>query len=281
MIKTISKIGYNYATIRVTQSRIDKGLLAIPVALIAWFPRQNTQVKVFFGDSAVPQVKNYTAYNSSSRECRIGGLGDWFKENQIKDGYEIVIQVIDKDNFAFRLIPEEKFILKTQEIQNAFDNSADEKEAVENLIQISNWTDVDRNIVKLNEFYRLVNEAKIEERKKIAKKGVSIRENVPASLKITLNEIYLGHCQVCDFWFLKKDRTPYFEIHHIETELGNHPKNLLVVCGNCHNQFTYANIEQEFKDGWLSKVCFNEREFEVNQIVFKQNFIEPIKEVFI
>ena len=59
-----SQIAYNYATIRITKSRLDKGLLAIPVSLIQWFPKQNCQINVFLDDSVHSQLKTYTSYTS-------------------------------------------------------------------------------------------------------------------------------------------------------------------------------------------------------------------------
>ena len=96
-----------------------------------------------------------------------------------------------------------------------------------------------------------------------------------------LGKIYLGHCQVCDFWFLKRDKNPYYEIHHLNPKIGNHIKNLILVCGNCHNQFEYADIKEEFKDGWLSKLYFNNRIFDINQIISKHKIEEGTKEIFI
>ena len=127
----------------------------------------------------------------------------------------------------------------------------------------------------------LVNVIKLEQRRRMARKESRVKENVPANLKLLLGEIYKGHCQVCSFWFLKRDGTPYYEIHHISGMFGNHPQNLLLVCGNCHNQFTYADVEPKFTEGWLSKVNFNDREFGVTQIVFSEKFEEPTKQVFI
>lgn len=281
MIKTQSKIGHNYATIKVTQSRINKGLLAIPVALIDWFPKKSTQVKIFLNDLPTPQLRNFTPYDSSSRECRIGGLARWFKENQIKHGDEIVIQRIDKDNFIFRLINETKFIVQTKKLQEMLDASPDEEEAKDNLIKIAQWTNENRDITKLNEFQRLATELRLEQRKRIVKKEAQVKEQVPTNLKVLIGEIYLGHCQVCDFWFLKRDGTPYYEIHHIDDALGNYLQNLLLVCGNCHNQFTYAMVWKRFKIGWLSRVRFNDRTFDVNQIVFTHKFKDATKEVFV
>jgi len=33
-----SSLNYNYQTIKITKSRIDKGLIAIPRSLLDWFP---------------------------------------------------------------------------------------------------------------------------------------------------------------------------------------------------------------------------------------------------
>lgn len=279
-MKSASEIGYNYVTIKITQSRINKGLLAIPISLINWFPKYNCQLKVFFDDSPIIQIKNFTPYNSSSHECRIGGLAEWFKKNRAKDGDEIVVQIIDKKKSIYKLILESKFVKVVKKAQDKLDNSESEKEVNRNLIEIANWTRNNEEIVKLSEFYRLAKENNAE-RKQIIIKEKCGKENTPVNLKVLIGKIYLGYCQVCDFWFLKKNGVPYYEIHHIEPKLGNSPQNLLSVCGNCHNQFTFADVKQEFKEGWLSKVYFNDNEFKVNQIVFTKKITEALKEVFI
>lgn len=281
IIRRQSQIAYNYATIKITKSRLDKGLLAIPVSLIQWFPKQNCQINAFLDDSIHSQLKTYTSYTSRSRECRIGGLAEWFRENQIKEGDEIVLQVIDKDNFVYRLIPELKFITKTNQIQTEFDNSTDELNAEQNLFRIADWTRADEKTAKLTEFFRLAKQSIIKRRQLISKKEVFGKESTPSNMRMLLGKIYLGHCQVCDFWFLKKDKNPYYEIHHLNPKIGNHIKNLILVCGNCHNQFEYADIKEEFKDGWLSKIYFNNRIFVINQIISKHKIEEGIKEIFI
>lgn len=281
MIVTQSETGYNYATIKLTQSRINKGLLSIPVALTKWFPKENTTIQVFIDDNVNPEKKNYTSYYSKSHECRIGGLAEWYNKNSFKDGDEIVIQLVDKNNFIYRLLPESKYIVKTKELQNKFDISKDENEANEKLVGIAKWNDVNEEVAKYNEFKRLLNRIEKGPRKLFTKKEAVISENTPSNIKLLLGKLYLGHCQVCDFWFLKKDLTPYYEIHHINRLWGNQVNNLLLVCGNCHNQFTYANVEEEFKDQWLSNVQFNGKLYEVNQIVFSHKFDEPTKNIFV
>ena len=103
IIRSQSQIAYNYATIKITKSRIDKGLLAIPVSLIQWFPKQNCQIKIFLDDAIRSQLKTYTSYSSRSRECRIGGLAEWFRENQIKEGDEIEVDLAKSEIFDHTL----------------------------------------------------------------------------------------------------------------------------------------------------------------------------------
>jgi hypothetical protein len=99
-MKTIeSKIPFNYKTIKTTQSRIDKGLLAVPVSLIDHFPKNKTKIYVTFGPSLKVIPKNFTPYTSSSRECRIGGMRKFYEDFQIKNGDELVIQILDEKKY--------------------------------------------------------------------------------------------------------------------------------------------------------------------------------------
>ena len=77
------------------------------------------------------------------------------------------------------------------------------------------------------------------------------------------------------------DRKPYFEIHHVDPLKGHHPKNLVVVCGNCHNQFEYAEVKQVFDDEWLIRVSFNKRTHSVKQAVLSAEIEGFFKELFI
>jgi predicted HNH restriction endonuclease len=209
-------------------------------------------------------------------------MKDWFKENEIKNGNEIVIQVINKENFIYRLIPEQKFIKETRELQLRFDRSESEQEASEKLATIAQWTSLDKKQVVYNEYNRLVNTITTQDREYVEKRLNRARETTPANLRTLLGTLYQGHCQMCDFWFLKRDNSPYFEIHHLNPLQGHHPKNLVVVCGNCHNQFEHANIHSEYnKDAWLIRVSFNERIYQVNQIALNMKWEDSVKALFI
>ena len=48
ILQKISDINYSYETVKLTQSRIDKGLLAIPRSIANWFPEHNGKIKILF-----------------------------------------------------------------------------------------------------------------------------------------------------------------------------------------------------------------------------------------
>ena len=96
-LRIFSKVNYSYATIQLTQSRIDKGLIAIPKGLAEHFPPQNTDIQVHLNDSPSSVTKSYSSYTSSTRECRIGGVREWFEQNKLRSGDEIVVQFINDE----------------------------------------------------------------------------------------------------------------------------------------------------------------------------------------
>lgn len=264
MKKINSQIPFDYITIKTTKSRIDKGLLAIPVSLIDLFPKTSTKI-FLLNEKGGGEVKSFTPYNSSSRECRIGGLKEFYTKNKIKDGDELVIQLLDDDKF--KIIPERIFKNQVMNLESKIEKSKDEKETDNFLNQLSQITNKNCKEVLKSEFVRLSNN-EISERKskKITKSRVN--EKVSISIKKILLELYEGRCQVSGFTFLMRNGIPYFEIHHIYPSIGNHLKNLLVVSPNVHSQFTYANLEQSFdKEGWLRKVKFNTQSHKVFQII--------------
>lgn len=267
MEKIKSKIPFNYKTIKVTQSRLNKGLLAVPVSLIDYFPKQKGKIYISTGTGDEVNTKTFTPYTSSSRECRIGGMRDFYQKFQIKDGDEIVVQMLDDSKY--RLLPEKQFEDSIKRLENEFDKSQSEDEAELKLQEVSKITGSELRNTVFNEYYRLIN-TQIEKRKYKEARLTRKKETATASIKKILTEIYKGKCQLTGFTFTMRNRKPYFEIHHIKPDLGNHIKNLLVVSPNVHAQFTYAYLEEFFdQDGWLRRVRFNGEEFSVNHIIDK------------
>jgi len=277
-----SEIDYDYKTLGVTKSQIEKGLLAIPRGFSNYLPKANQKIKIYLDQSSNPQLKNFSSYFSSTNENRIGGLKEWYFDNEIREGDEIILQILDKERFVYRLFKEKDFIKNAKEIQNDFDNSKDEIVASEKIQQISNLIQVEKRKVIYSEFLRLARYSNTEMRKRIRISGRSNKEKAPPSIRIILGDIYKGSCQLCSFSFLKRDGAPYYEIHHLEPKLGHHPKNLVLVCANCHRQFEYANVQKYFsEDGWLMRVLFNQKEHLLKQAIDKLAKQEFRKTVFV
>ena len=266
MEKFKTDIPFNYITIKTTKSRIDKGLLSIPVSLIDNFPKQSNNI-ILVDENDNAETKTFTPYNSRSRECRIGGLSYFYKRFNIKDGDELVIQFLE-DN-KIRLLPEYYFKENIIQSLNDLENYDDEENINNSLESISKLSNYDKDEIIKNEFVRLSNEF-VPKRKTQIVDQVKKRDSVSLSMKKILLSLYEGKCQVSNFTFLTKNDKPYFEIHHIDSFKGNHFKNLLVVSPNVHAQFTYARLEQLFDDeGWLRKVKFNNELFDVYQVIDK------------
>jgi len=270
----ISDVPFSYVTIKTTKSRIEKGLLAIPVSLLDIFPKKKKKILIV-DVKGNKDLKSFTPYNSSSRECRIGGLKNFYKIHSIRDGEELVIQILDEDKF--KIVPEKIFKSYIVATENELLAAQTEKEVNRKLKLLSQITNKTTEEVAKSEFLRLSSKKKYP--RTVHKTSSYIKESVPSSIRKILLEIYKGRCQISNFTFLTKDEIPYFEIHHINPRESHYIKNLLVVSPNVHAQFTYANIEHYFdKDGWLRKVRFNEEEYFVRQAI---DFVmkEYIKEI--
>ncbi len=266
MKKVTSSIPYNYITIKTTKSRIGKGLLAIPVSLISQFPKLASKIYVL-NDKGQEEEKTYTPYQSSSRECRIGGLKAFYSKYKIKDGDEIVIQILDEGKY--KVIPEKIFNERIKKLENNFEKSLNDIEIEKNIQNLSYATNKSSIEVIQSEFVRM-SQKEIYERKIKLIPSSKIKENVSASLRKILIVLYGGKCQISGFTFIMKNGNPYFEIHHIDSVKGNHIKNLLVVSPNIHAQFTYTEPEHYFdSDSWLRKVKLNDNAYTVFQIIDK------------
>lgn len=266
MKKSKSNIPFNYVTVRTTKSRINYGFLTIPVSLIDFFPKTATDIRLM-NELGNEETKHFVPYSSKSRECRIYGLRGFFDKYKIQGGDEIVVQILDDEKY--KIIPEKIFEKQVVELETKIEKSKDEYETEQHVQKLSKITNKSYNDVIKSEFVRLADQ-EITTRKSKTIPQVRTKENVPASLRKILLELYKGECQITRFTFLTKNGNRYFEIHHIDPYKGNHFKNLLVVSPNVHAQFTHANLKQLFdKQGWLRKVKFNDKTHPVFQIIDK------------
>ena len=262
-----SKVPFDYKTIRTTQSRIDKGLLAIPVSLVDLFPDTKTTIYVALGPNAQLAPKGFTPYTSSSGECRIGGMRAFYERFQVKGGDELVIQILD--DRKYKILTEQQFQESVKSLEQALDKSKDDGEAGERLKKLSEVTNSDFGDTVLREFFRLSRNDFNERRYNKLTLGRK-KEPIPAGIRKVLAEIYGGKCQITKFGFLTRNGTPYFETHHIRPDFGHHLKNLLVVSPNIHALFTHARVEEYFdNEGWLRRVKFNDEEHLVTHVIDK------------
>jgi hypothetical protein len=267
MQKVKNEIGYSYITIKITKSRINKGLLAIPVSLLDKFPKEKQKITIFFDDEETPFLKSFTPYTSSSQECRISGLTNWFAKNNIQNQDEIVIQFLNENERIYRIIKESKFIEQINILEDKILKVQKESDLEKYFETLSIKVNKLKKEIAIIEFLKLNNETI---RKRLYKESnvSQVRGNVPLSLRRILELIYEGKCRVSNFTFTQRNGRPYFEIHHIKPDWGNHFKNLLVVSPNIHAMFTHANCEEYFdNEGWLRKVKFNNEEFNVYQAI--------------
>lgn len=282
IVRTKSDIDYSYLTIKITKSRLDKGLIALPASLRNLFPKSNRDIKIYYGNDSLPINKRFSAYHSSTREARIGGMKEWYANNRINEDDEIVIQVLDKEKYHYRIISERHFISSIISLREQLDNAESKEEAQSKLSLITDITNEKLKSTAVKELSRVAKNENIKLRKKIKRKSTKVGESINQSLRVLFDEVYKGHCQICDFWFLKKDGNPYFEIHHLNPQFGHHPKNILVVCGNCHNQFEHSYVRNMYNnDGWLINVEFNKRKYKVKQALLEHDISLAYKEMHI
>ena len=88
----------NKCVFKLTRSRIEKGLIAIPGKYRAMFPTSDTLVYVtVLPNSGKSSEKKFTPKTSSANEARIYGMREWFDEHKAIAGDSIVIERVESD----------------------------------------------------------------------------------------------------------------------------------------------------------------------------------------
>ena len=156
--KVKSEIGYSYITIKITRSRINKGLLAIPVSLLERFPREKRKIAIFFDNEEKPSMKSFVPYTSSSKECRINGLLNWFVKNNIQDQDEIVVQFLDENKGIYRIFKETKFLEDIKILENKIKNAENDEYLEKYFDDLSSKVNQSKKEIAIVEFLRINNE---------------------------------------------------------------------------------------------------------------------------
>ena len=117
-----------------------------------------------------------------------------------------------------------------------------------------------------DELTRIAQESIRRPRPKLHPAALERHEGVPSAIRVLLRELHDGKCQLCSFTFEKQNGEPYFEVHHLEPEIGHHPTNLLVLCPNCHAQFEHAMVTDfRWVGNWLVGVTINGKRLSIRQ----------------
>ena len=254
-------------TIRASASRLSKGLLAIPQKFNDWFPREKGQVQVVFDDEDKAKTLTFHPHDPTVKESRIFGLRRWFSKRNVREGDLILITLEDPDSRLYR-IALDRFVRERQEqkARQRFWAAGTDSEAEQELSALSRLTRKRPRELAQGELLRIALESTRQPRPRVFPGATERHEGVPSGIRILLRELHDGKCQLCSFTFEKRDGEPYFEIHHLDPEVGHHPSNLLVVCPNCHARFEHATVTDfRWAGGWLVGVTINGKRVSVRQ----------------
>jgi 5-methylcytosine-specific restriction endonuclease McrA len=261
---TTEKEGF---TIRASSSRLEKGLIAIPQRFNDRFPRERGPIQIVFDDEQEPRALTFHPYDPVVKESRIFGLGHWFSRRGVREGDQISITLEDVSRRLYRIALDryvrEREEEKTREKLHA---ARTDSEAEQEIDALSRMTKRRPRAVAHDELTRIALESIRRPRPKIPPGAAERHEGVPSGIRVLLRELHDGKCQLCSFTFEKPNGEPYFEVHHLDPEIGHHPTNLLVLCPNCHAQFERATVTDfRWVGNWLVGVTINGKRFSIRQ----------------
>ncbi len=254
-------------TIRVSASRLEKGLLAIPQKFKDWFPSEKGQIHVVFDDEKKEMILSHHPYDPIVKENRIFGVAQWFSKRGVREGDLISVTLEDPGRRLYR-IALDRFI-RDQQVQATREKlrvARTDSQAEQELTALSILTRRRPRELAREELLQIAQRSSRQPRPRISPGATERHEGVPSGIRVLLRELHDGKCQLCSFTFEKRNGEPYFEIHHLDPEVGHHPSNLLVLCPNCHAQFEHA-IVTDFKwaANWLVGVTINGKRIAVRQ----------------
>ena len=254
-------------TIRATASRLEKGLLAVPQKFTEWFPGEKGQIQVLFDDEEQTKTLTFHPYDPTVKENRIFGLGQWMSKRGVREGDLISITLEDQTKQLYR-IALDRYVQERQEskARQGLQAARTDSDAERELSTLSRLTKRRPRELAQEELLRIAQQSARQPRPRVSPAATERHEGVPSAIRVLLRELHDGKCQLCSFTFEKLNGEPYFEIHHLDPEVGHHPSNLLVLCPNCHAQFEHATVS-DFKwiGIWLVSVKINGKRIAVRQ----------------
>jgi 5-methylcytosine-specific restriction endonuclease McrA len=254
-------------TVRASASRLEKGLLAIPQKFKEWFPSDRGQIQVVFDDGEKIKELTFHPYDPTVKENRIFGLSHWFNKRGVREGDLISITVEDLNRRLYR-IALDRFVREREEhkARQNLQAARTDSEAEQELSTLSRLTRKRPRELAQRELLRIAQDSPRRPRPRVLPGATERHEGVPSGIRVLLRELHDGKCQLCSFTFVKRNGEPYFQIHHLDPEVGHNPSNLLVLCPNCHAQFEHATVTDfRWAGDWLVGVTINGKRFSVRQ----------------
>ncbi|MCI0333122.1 MAG: hypothetical protein L0228_07860 [Planctomycetes bacterium] len=239
----------------------------MPQQFVHHFPAEMSEIYVRFDSEGPVSALTFRPYDKSTKEARILGLGAWFSTAAVRSGEVIRIIVLDRDKRLYRIARDN--VVQTEEETAArvrLESAASDKIADEEFQTLVRLTNKRPPKLAQQELLQIADRTICKPRPQSLVAASIRHEGVPAGLRLLLQELHDGRCQLCSFTFQKPDGEPYFEIHHLDPTLGHHPRNLLVLCANCHAQFEHAKLtDLRWTRDWLVAVTINGRRRFVRQ----------------
>lgn len=251
----------------VTKSRLAKGLLAIPKKHAYLFPPRKTEIKLVFDDAESIELKSYVPDDKRVKERRIFGLGRWFAHRDVKPGDRLTITVIDRQKQVYRITLDRHIRTRRERTaREALKRAPNDEVAFEQLQVLAKITKKDERRAAKEALLEVARESVYRGRSRAETSRTGQHQTEAPAVRVLLRELHQGKCQICSFTFAKRKGDPYFEVHHLEPDVGDHPANLLVLCANCHAQFEHANVGGfERVGGWVVAVTINGKRHTVRQ----------------
>ena len=254
-------------TIRASASRLEKGFLAVPQKFGDWFPTAKGEIQVVFDDEDKAKGLTFHPNGPEVKENRIFGLGHWFSKRGVREGDLISITLEDQVGRLYR-IALDRFVREREEqkARQKLVAARTDSEAEQELSTLSRLTRKPPRGLAQEELLRIAQESVRRPRPRISPGAVERHEGAPSAIRVLLRELHDGKCQLCFFTFAKRNGEPYFEIHHLDPEIGHHPRKLLVLCPNCHAQFEHATVTDfKWAGSWLVGATINGKRVAVRQ----------------
>lgn len=231
------------------------------------FPGERGPIQIVFDDEDKTRPLTFQPYDPVAKETRIFGLGPWFSKRGVREG-DLITITLEQVNKRLYRIALDRYVRERQEEEARLrlETAKTDSEANQELTALSRLTAKRQRRQAQEELIRIAQESPRKSRPTVPPGAVERHEGVPSGIRVLLREVHSGRCQVCSFTFQKRNGEPYFEVRHLDPDVGHHPTNLLVLCPNCHAQFEHATVtDYRWADNWLVGVAINGKHVTVRQ----------------